>query len=124
MRISDIPGDRALDVLADCIDAVTDIASDKELLEALQGEDMGETQGQLKAVAAVLKSHKDSVHKILAAIAGTSVEEYLGSHNAMQVLQDAFEVMTDEEALGFMPAARRDTGSRGSASESTGDPAE
>lgn len=120
MRISDIPGERAIDVLADCIDAITGIASDQDLLKALRGEDMGGAAGQLRAVALVLKSHKGEVHHILAAIAGTTVEDYLASRNAMEVLRDATDVLTDEELLGFIPAARPVTGSRGSASGSTG----
>lgn len=120
MRISDIPGDRAMDVLADCIDAVTSIAADKELVAELRGEDMGGAAGQLRAVALVLRRHKDDVQQVLAAIAGTTVPEYLAARNAMQVLGDARDILTDDELLGFIPAARSGTGSRGSASASTG----
>lgn len=118
MKFSDVPGDRAIEVLAGIIDMVSAIASDKELLSQLNEED---GNARLGAVPGVLRRHKTEVVAIIAALYGVTPDEYLASHNAAEVMRDATDILTDDSILGFGGAAQLDAGSRGDASASIGD---
>lgn len=71
MKLSDIKGERALDVLADLIDPVAEILGDKEISEALQSG-----KAPAKAIKLALKNHKRAVLDMMAAIEGEDPETY------------------------------------------------
>ena len=71
MKLSDIKGERALDVLADLIDPVAEILGDKEISEALQSG-----KAPAKAIKLALKNHKRAVLDMMAAIDGEDPETY------------------------------------------------
>ena len=71
MRLSDITGERALDVLADLIDPVAEILGDKEISAALQSG-----KAPAKAIKLALKNHKRAVLDMMAAIDGEDPETY------------------------------------------------
>lgn len=71
MKLSEIKGERALDILADLIDPVADIFGDKEIMTALQSG-----KAPAKAIKLALKNHKRSVIDMMAAIDGEDPETY------------------------------------------------
>ena len=71
MKLSDIKGERALDVLADLIDPVAEILGDKEISAALQAGKAPSTSIKL-----ALKNHKRAVLDMMAAIDGEDPETY------------------------------------------------
>ena len=71
MKLSDIKGERALDVLADLIDPVAEIFGDKEISAALQSG-----KAPAKAIKLALKNHKRAVLDMMAAIDGEDPATY------------------------------------------------
>ena len=71
MKLSDIKGERALDVLADLIDPVAEIMADKEIVEILRSG-----KAPAKAIKLSLKNHKKAVLAMMAAIDGEDPETY------------------------------------------------
>lgn len=131
MRLSDIKGERTLDVIADIIDPIANIAEDPAAADLFvrkklpDGMDPGKflLQRARKSVPALLKGHKEDVIAVLAAVEGISQEDYAGALNLVKLFQDCVELMTDKEFLTFFTFARSETGAgtSGSAVESSGD---
>ena len=71
MKLSEIKGERALDVLADLIDPVAEILGDKDISAALQ-----DGKAPAKAIKLALKNHKRAVLDMMAAIEGEDPETY------------------------------------------------
>jgi hypothetical protein len=71
MKLSDIKGERALDVLADMIEPVSEILGDKEIAGILQAG-----KAPAKAIKLALKNHKRAVLDMMAAIDGEDPKTY------------------------------------------------
>ena len=71
MRLSDIKGEKALDVVADLIEPVAEIMCDKEISKLRH-----EKGKRTKAISLAIKNHKKAVMTILATLDGKTVEEY------------------------------------------------
>lgn len=71
MKLSEIKGERALEVLADLIEPVAEILGDKEIVAALQSG-----KAPAKAIKLALKNHKKAVLAMMAAIDGEDPETY------------------------------------------------
>lgn len=70
MKISEVKGEKAIDMLADLIDPITEIAGDAAVKEVI-------TKGnRLEAVKTILKSHKKQVLEIMAIMDGEDPETY------------------------------------------------
>ena len=110
MKLSDIKGERVFDVIADITDPLYNIASDDAVMGAFQaaanaGTEDGKTDyaKALKGVVPVLlKTHRDDLITILASVNGVTAEEYVEGLTMPKLLTDVYEVMTDEELLGFL----------------------
>lgn len=98
MKISDIPADRAFDVLADVAGPLSNIVSDAEAMSSISATDA------VRAVGEIARTHKDDLNAILAAVAGQTVEDYLAGTNALGVINDAVELLTDEGIADFLPS--------------------
>lgn len=127
MKLSDIKGERTLDVIVDIIDPIANIAEDEEASALFRKEKLpkGMTkktfllQRARKAVPALLKGHKSDIISILSAIEGTTKEEYTASLNLVKLTKDAVELIRDEAFMTLFISAQ--TGdSSGSAPENTG----
>lgn len=128
MRLSDVKGERTLDVVADIIDPIANIAEDEVAAELFTRKKLPEgmtpqkflLQRARKAVPSLLKGHKQDVITILSTIEGTSPKEYTGALNLAKLFKDCVELLTDEafEEL-FISAQTGD--SSGSALENTED---
>lgn len=71
MKLSEIKGERALEVLADLIEPVAEILGDKEIVAVLQSG-----KAPAKAIKLALKNHKKAVLAMMAAIDGEDPETY------------------------------------------------
>lgn len=108
MKLSDIRGERALDIMADAMELAELIGGD-ERFEAMR-DDLKSHDGDRDEAWRVLCRHlpaiirderyKERIISVLAAASGVTVEEY--SENG-EILLDLFELFTtDYEALGFL----------------------
>lgn len=109
MRLSDIKGDRTLEVIADLIEPVTNIAQDKEAaalftrLECPEGMEPRDfmLQRLKKSVPILMRDHKDDLMAILATLDGKDIEEYREGMTLASVMGGFYELVTDSEFLAF-----------------------
>lgn len=101
MKISDIPADRAFDVLADVAGPLSNIVSDSGAMSSISA---ASSTDAVRAVGEIARTHKDDLNAILAAVAGKSVEDYLAGTNALGVINDTVELLTDEGIADFLPS--------------------
>ena len=81
-KILDARGDEALDVLADLLDPVTEIAQDAEISGMMRD---GGKATVAQFAAAVLRKHKAAVIKIMAIDDGKTAEEERGILSAITI---------------------------------------
>lgn len=128
MRLSDIKGERTLEVIADIIDPIANIAEDEETSALFKREKLPEgmtakkflLQRARKSAPALLKGHKEDIISILAAIDGTSPDEYAGTLNLVKLIKDTVDLLTDE-AFGTLFISAQSVDNSGSAQEITED---
>lgn len=126
MKLSDIKGERTLDVIADIIDPIANIAEDEEASALFRKEKLPEEmtaksfllQRAKKAIPALLRGHKGDIISILSTIEGTTKEEYTASLNLVKLTKDAIELISDEAFMTLFISAQSGASS-GSAPEST-----
>lgn len=129
MRLSDVSGERTLDVIADVISPLISITSDKALADTLErrqcpeGMDPKEFMLQRisKNVPNVIRGHKEDVIAILSAIGGVSKEEYVRGMTLMSLINDVMELVNDAEFMDFLASLPQTVERAGSPSESTED---
>lgn len=127
MKMSEIKGERVLEVIADVIGPIANIAEDKAASALFRREKLPEgvtakkflLDRARKAAPALLKDHKGDVIAILAAISGVSPEEYAESMSIPKLLTDFIELMTDD-CFGELFISARSKAPSGSAQENTG----
>lgn len=113
MKLSDVKGDRTLDVIADLIDPIANIAQDKDIAKMFKREKVPEgmeareffASRMRKSMPALLKGHKDDIISILATIEGVSPEQYTKSLNLAKIITDFMELVTDEVFLSFLSSS-------------------
>lgn len=113
MKLSDIRGERTLEVIADLIEPIAVIAEDEEAIAFFkpQKPKKGQTPKQAfaervrKGAPALLKGHKEEITVILATIKGVPRDEYLEQLTLAQLIGDMVELLTDEVFLGFLPSS-------------------
>lgn len=124
MRLSDIKGDRTLEVIADIIDPIANIAEDEEATSMFNREKLpdGMTAKKFlmkrvrKSLPILLKGHKADIIAILSAIEGISAEEYAGALNLVKLVKDCTDLLTDEAFMQLFISAQSENNS-GSAQE-------
>ena len=125
MRLSDIKGDRTLEVIAEIIDPIANIAEDEEASSMFRREKLpdGMTAKKFlmkrvrKSLPVLLKGHKADIIAILSAIEGVSAEEYAGALNLVKLVKDCTDLLTDEAFMELFISAQSENNS-GSAQES------
>lgn len=113
MRLSELQGEEALDVLADIIEPASEILADSEVASILKGNGK-----KLKAAKLILKNHKTAVIEILAAMDRTPVEEF--QINLLTLPVKLLELLNDQmltEAFGLQSQTEKP--SSGSATKIT-----
>lgn len=125
MKLSDIKGERTLEVIADIIDPIANIAEDEEASALFKREKLPDgltakkflLQRARKAVPSLLKGHKGDIISILSTIEGITKEEYTASLNLVKLAKDAIDLLTDEAFTTLFISAQSGDSS-GSARES------
>ena len=114
MKLSEIKGEQAIDVLADILEPAAEIVSDKEVTAHYQA---GNT---IKAVKSALKNHKKAVIDILAYTEGEDPETY--KPNALSLPAKLLEILNDPEIMNlFQLQGQEILTSSGSATVNTGE---
>lgn len=105
MKLSDIRGERSLDIIADAMELIEMVADDdrfKDLVESLKGQDEDDAWRVFcRKLPPILRDqeYRRPIVSILAAAADVPYDEYA---QGGEVLKDLFELVTsDAEALGF-----------------------
>ena len=125
MRLSDIKGDRTLEVIAEIIDPIANIAEDEEASAMFKREKLpdGMTAKKFlmkrarKSLPVLLNRHKADIIAILSALEGVSAEEYAKTLNLLKFPKDCIEILTDEVFIELFISAQSENSS-GSAQES------
>lgn len=116
MKLSDIKGDRVFEVIAEIIEPIANIAENKQVAALFKREKCpdGLTSGQFfmqrlkTALPALMTDNKDDLVTILASIKGQGKDEYIENVNMASLASDVFELMSDEEFLGFLSQNNND----------------
>lgn len=111
MRLSEIKGERVFDVIADIIEPACNIAQDKEAADLFdrskkRPEDMTAKEFALervkRSVPKLMRTHRDDLVAIMAAIEGVSPDEYRQAVTVPSIIQAVYEMLTDEDLLAFL----------------------
>lgn len=114
MKLSDVKGERTLDVIADLIEPIANIAQDKEVAEMFRRKAVPDgmeardffTQRLRKGMPVLLKGHKGDIIAILATIADQTPEEYAAGINLVKIIEDFTELVCDEAFIGFLASSK------------------
>lgn len=93
MKLSEIRGEAALDLLADIIEPAAEIMSDPKIKILYEKKD------RAALIKAVIKDHKRSIIEILAAIDGVPAKDYEVSIFTLPI--KVLELFNDPEMLNF-----------------------
>lgn len=128
MKLSDIKGDRVLDVIADVIDPIANMVQDKDVAAMFEREAVPEgmeardffAKRMRKGLPILLKGHKADIIAVMAAIEGVTPEQYAASLDLPKLFTDAMELVTDDAFLDFLSSPKTGKGADapGAASES------
>lgn len=129
MKLSDIKGDRVLDVIADIIDPIANMVQDKDVAAMFKREAVPDgmeardffAKRMRKGLPVLLKSHKADIIAIAAAIEGVTPEQYAASLDFPKLFTDVMELVTDDAFLSFLSSSETGKGADapGSASASS-----
>lgn len=92
IKITDIKGEEAIEVLADVIEPLTAIFADKEMLKLANGD--GATA--IKYISVALKNHKAEVLQIMARLENKPLEEYKKEVNILTLPMQLLTIANDE----------------------------
>lgn len=111
MKLSEVKGERTFDVIADIIEPISNIASDKEAAELFTRKQLPEGMTKetfvmnrlKKSMPVLLKNHKADLISIMAAIEGVTPDLYEKELNLVKLTQDVTELLNDDafKALFF-----------------------
>lgn len=129
MKLSDIKGDRVLDVIADIIDPIANMVQDKDIAAMFKREAVPDgmeardffAKRMCKGLPVLLKSHKADIIAIMAAIEGVTPGQYAASLDFPKLFTDVMELVTDDAFLNFLSSSETGKGADapGSASASS-----
>ena len=116
MKLSDIRGEEALDVLADIIEPAAEIMADKEIANLVRSD-----VPKIKIAKPAIKNHKKSVIEILARIDGKEPEDYAKEITLVTLPLRLIELLNDPMLLEvFQSQIQTDSEAHsGSATENT-----
>lgn len=122
MKLEEIKGEKAFDAIAGMVTAIANIAGDENFTKAVKEMKGKKDKGAVikTIVPVLLDDHRDDVVTILSIMNGQSREEYLEELTPQKLIADIWNVLTDEDILGFLSPVKTAKGS-GSTSGNTGD---
>ena len=115
MKLSEIKGEKALDVLADIMEPAIRIMSDKRIaVLAKSGE-------KIKAVKMAIKGHKKDVIELLASLEQKDPKEYMQEINVLTLPVKLLEILNDDALQNLFTSQGQNTDEEhsGSATENT-----
>lgn len=126
MKLSDIKGDRVLDVIADIIDPIANMVQDKDVAAIFKREAVPDgmeardlfAKRMRKGLPVLLKSHKTDIIAVMAAIEGVTPEQYAASLDFPKLFADVMELVTDDAFLNFLSSQETGKGADASGSAS------
>lgn len=129
MKLSDIKGDRVLDVIADIINPIANMVQDKDVAAMFKREAVPDgmeardlfAKRMCKGLPVLFKSHKTDIIAVMAAIEGVTPEQYAKSLDLPKLFTDVMELVTDNALLDFLSSSEtgKGAGVPGSASASS-----
>lgn len=130
MKLSDIKGDRVLDVIADIIDPIANMVQDKDVAAMFERKAVPEgmdardffAERMRKGMPVLLKGHKADIIAVMAAIEGVTPGQYAESLDLLKLFTDVMELVTDDAFLDFLssPETAKGADAPGAASASFG----
>lgn len=113
MKLSDIKGERVLDVIADIIDPIANMVQDKDIAAMFKREAVPDgmeardffAKRMRKGLPVLLKSHKADIIAIMAAIEGVTPGQYAASLDFPKLFTDVMELVTDDAFLNFLSSS-------------------
>ena len=114
MKLTDIKGERAMDVAAELITPIINIASDESAADLFRRRKLPDNMS-LKEFALtrlnaglpiLLKNHKDDVVTILSLIKGETKEEIMENMTVISLVNDISDMMTDDLLRVFFSFAQ------------------
>lgn len=96
-KLSEIRDGDAIELLADLIDPISEIASDESAREEMMK--LGKGAAPMELIKPLLKNHKESILKILAIMEGVPYEEY--HCNAITLPLRLIEILNDKELINL-----------------------
>ena len=115
MKLGELKGERAIEVIADLIAPITNIAEDQANLQLFRTARQGdETDREIKEkIPNLLKTHKKDVLDILSAVNGADPDEL----SMLDIMKGAIELVNDPDFLSlFISAVSQGDRTRPSAS--------
>lgn len=114
MRLSEIKGEAAIEVIGLIIEPATEIMTDKEF------RDLARKRNVAKAASVALKNHKSAVLSILAALDGEDPETY--SPSLLSIPKKLLDLFNDPDLIELFESQAHPLGEQscGPASETTG----
>jgi hypothetical protein len=110
MKLSDIKGERAIEVIADLIEPIANIASDKECadlfsVKPVRDEDKKVTARKhiVKKVPLLLKTHKRDVIQIVATLDSKTIDDM----NLFSITAALIGIVQDEALIELFTSAAR-----------------
>ena len=97
MKLSEIKGDRALDVVADLIEPLAKISEDTVLRQLLSSTDVN----KVKIVTSLIKNHKPEIIEILAIIEGEDVETFKDKMTLITLPKAILDIVNDKEVMNL-----------------------
>ncbi|MEE0899336.1 MAG: hypothetical protein UIM25_00420 [Bacteroidales bacterium] len=108
MKLSEIKGERAIEVIADLIEPLSNIAIDpniKSVLSFKKKENETAEEAAVKAIQknipVLLKHHKKDVAKVLGVLEGVDPEKL----NILEILKGLTDMMTDKALMQLFSSA-------------------
>lgn len=97
MKLSEYKNEEALDILADILDPVSEIVTDKNVKKAYENGNL------LNVAKVIIKNHKKSIIEILARFDNIPVEEY--NCNIFSLPKKIVEILNDSDLLNFFSSS-------------------
>ena len=116
MKLSNIKGEAVFEVIADCIEPISNIASDETVSKLFKREVLLEGEDPRKhaikrlsaSIPTLMRDHKQDLVAIMAALSCQTVEEYSENMTIVTLIADVGELISDPVFMGFFNSAGSD----------------
>lgn len=111
MKLSEVKGEKALDMFADLIEPITEILDDKEIAKIWKNRKAKDGQSTKtvlgKIVSAAIKNHKQAVISILATLDDVPVEKY--ECNILSLPKKLLDILNDPAIFELFTSQGQET---------------